>query len=149
MTDITTTIAIRGAPAAIFDLVTTTRLWPQWHPATTGVGGVTERPFQLGDRIREQAQIGSRIHEGTWTVTEHNRPQRAQLRMGERLAITYTFAPEDDGVRLTRHLAYYPEDFAASVPEPARLAALMTAQSEQALQKLKSIIEQIFEREHQ
>ena len=39
------TVAIAGAPAAVCDLITTARFWPQWHPATTAVGGVTERPL--------------------------------------------------------------------------------------------------------
>ena len=41
MATITNAIQIQGALAPIFDLITTTRFWPQWHPATIGVGGVT------------------------------------------------------------------------------------------------------------
>ena len=62
MATLTTTIQIHGALAPVFDLVTTTRFWPQWHPATIGVGGVTERPFQLGDKIRERAHIGAHTY---------------------------------------------------------------------------------------
>lgn len=42
MKTITNRITITGDLAAIFDLVTTTRFWTAWHPATTGVGGVTQ-----------------------------------------------------------------------------------------------------------
>ena len=143
MNTITNQIEITGDANAIFDLVTTTRFWPAWHPATTGVGGVTQRPFQVGDQIRERAQIGVQVHEGTWTVIAHERPHRAVLRMASgRLHITYTFQPMASGVEFTRALAYYPEDFAASVPNPAQLEQLMFMQSEQALQKLKGIVEQ-------
>jgi len=65
---ITNTIQIHGALAPVFDLITTTRFWPQWHPATIGVGGVTERPFQQGDIVRERAQIGAHTYEGTCNV---------------------------------------------------------------------------------
>lgn len=144
MKTITNRITITGDLAAIFDLVTTTRLWTAWHPATTGVGGVTQRPFQMGDQIRERAKIGARLHEGTWTVVEHARPHHAVLRMESgRIYITYTCQPQEGSVEFARTLAYYPEDFAASIPDPAQLEKLMLLQSEQALQKLKMLVEQI------
>ncbi|MFN8492319.1 MAG: SRPBCC family protein [Caldilineaceae bacterium] len=144
MTEITNTIPIHGPLAAVFDLVTTTRFWPQWHPATIGVGGVTERPFQQGDKIRERARIGAHTYEGAWTVTEHARPTHAVL-LGEsgRIQIRYVFQQVGDEVTYSRTLAYHPEDFAASAGDPARLAQLMYTQSEQALQKLKALVEQI------
>jgi hypothetical protein len=148
MQTITNTINIQGNATAIFDLVTTTRFWTAWHPATTGVGGVTQRPFQLGDKIRERAQIGARMHEGTWTVVAHERPSRALLRMESgRLHITYEFQPNDAGVTLARTLAYHPADFAASVHDPAQLEKLMFTQSAQALQKLKELAERILAEE--
>ena len=54
MTAVVNTVTINGAPKAVFDLITTARLWPQWHPATKGVGGVVERPYGLGDMIHER-----------------------------------------------------------------------------------------------
>jgi hypothetical protein len=42
-TAVVNTVTINGTPKAVFDLITTARLWPQWHPATKGVGGVVER----------------------------------------------------------------------------------------------------------
>lgn len=148
MASIINSIRIAGKAEAVFDLVTTTRFWPQWHPATVGVGGVIERPFQLGDPIRERAQIGARTYEGTWRVVEHQRPQRAVLR-GEsgRIQITYSFAPEGEATRFSRQLDFHPEDFAASVSDPTLVEQLMYNQSEQALQKLKQVVEQILQAE--
>jgi hypothetical protein len=144
MAQVINTIQIHGSLAAVFDLVTTTRFWPQWHPATVGVGGVTERPFLQGDKIRERAKIGAHTYEGTWTVIEHVRPARAVL-LGEsgRIQISYAFQQLGDQVEYSRTLEYHPEDFAASTPDPDRLATLMHTQSEQALQKLKPLVEQI------
>jgi hypothetical protein len=152
MKNVTTTIAIQGEIHAVFDLLTTARLWPQWHPATTGVGGVIERPFQRGDIVRERAQIGSRIHEGHWTVSEHARPHHAQLRMpapahDARLVITYTLAEKDAITVLARSLDYHPEDFAASVADLTLLQKLMVGQSEQALARLKTLVEKILQAE--
>jgi uncharacterized protein YndB with AHSA1/START domain len=145
---VTNTIQIAGPLAPVFDLVTTTRFWPQWHPATTGVGGVTERPFQLGDRIRERAQIGTRTYEGTWTVIDYGRPYSATLRgASDRIAITYTLQSDGQATCLSRQLEYHPEDFAASVTDPTQLDQLMYAQSNQALQKLKALIEEILAEE--
>lgn len=144
MTEITNTIQIQGPLAAVFDLVTTTRFWPQWHPATIGVGGVTERPFQQGDQICERAKIGEHVYEGIWTVVEHLRPAQAVLegRSG-RISIRYAFQQQQDAVAYSRTLVYHPEDFAAGVGDPSRLEKFMDQQSQQALQKLKALVEQI------
>src|SRR5438067_12767858 len=115
MATITNTIQIHGALAPVFDLITTTRFWPQWHPATIGVGGVTERPFQQGDKIRERAKIGAHIYEGNWTVVEHQRLSLVVLQSGSGLnRIIYTFEQVGDQVNYSRALAYHPEHFAAS-----------------------------------
>ena len=144
MAQVTNTIQIHGPLAAVFDLVTTTRFWPQWHPATIGVGGVTERPFQLADKIRERARIGAHTYEGSWTVTEHVRPLRVVLASGSGLnRIIYTFEQASTQVHYSRTLVYHPEHFVASTPDPLLLEKLMYTQSEQALQKVKALIEQI------
>lgn len=148
------TIQINGPLEAIFDLVTTPRFWPQWHPATIGVAGVTERPILLHDVVRERARIGPQVYEGDWTVVEHIRPKKVVLRGPEgRIQITYSFTAHQDGVEypgghtFKRELAFTPEDFKASVPDPAMLEKLMSSQSEQALQKLKALVEQILQAE--
>jgi hypothetical protein len=64
MAQVINVIQINGAIEPVFDLATITRFWPQWHPATTGVGGVTERPVLLGDKIRERAVIGGQTLRG-------------------------------------------------------------------------------------
>jgi hypothetical protein len=149
MATVINTILIQGAVAAVFDLVTTTRFWTQWHPATIGVGGVTERPFQLGDQIRERAQIGAHTYEGIWTVIDHERPLRARLRAGSgRIHIGYTFAQAGEEVRLTRTLEFFAEDFRASVSDISKIEPLMDSQSEQALHKIKALVENILAQEY-
>ena len=39
MAAVVNTIKIGGPAEAVFDLVTTARFWPEWHPATRAVGG--------------------------------------------------------------------------------------------------------------
>jgi len=129
-------------------LVTSARFWPQWHPATLGVGGVRQRPFLLGDVIRERARIGHEVYEGDWTVAEHVRPSRVALRArGGRLHIRYGFAVVANATELQRELEFDPEDFRASAPDFSALAQLMHDQSEQALRKLKVLVEGILDEE--
>ena len=147
MEKIVNSIEINGGLETIFDLVTTTKYWPQWHPATVGVDGVIERPFTLNDQIIERAQIGSHLYEGTWTVVEWERPYQAKLQGGSgRINIIYSFqetAPNT--VEYRRQLEYYPADFAASAPDPIQLTQLMHAQSQKALEKLKQLVETLAE----
>jgi len=148
MATIISAIRIEGSVEPVFDLVTTTRFWPKWHPATIGVGGVTERPVLLDDVIQEQAQIGPRVYEGKWTVIEHLRPARVVLR-GEsgHIQIAYLFQAVGHATEFRRVLEYRPEDFKDSAADPAALEKLMREQSEQALQKLKQLVESILQEE--
>lgn len=148
MIQVINTILIDGPLEAVFDLATTTRFWPQWHPATAGVGGVTERPMRLGDKVRERAVIGGKTYEGNWTVVEHSRSARAALLMESgRIKISYSFQASGLTTEFKRELEFYPEDFSASVSEPGLLEKLMHQQSEQALQKLKGLVEAILQKE--
>jgi hypothetical protein len=147
-TTVSNQIQIRGQPAAIFDLTTTARFWPQWHPATLAVGGVSERPFQLGDELHEQARIGGRIYTGIWRVAAHDRPRTVLLQMGgDRLQIRYEFNAQDDGVLLTRHLTFDPANFATGLSDPTQVVTDMESQSTLALSKLKALVEAILQRE--
>jgi hypothetical protein len=148
MKSVVNSILIQGRVEAVFDLVTCARFWPQWHPATLGVGGVIQRPFLLGDVIRERARIGQEVYEGDWTVAEHVRPSRVVLRaLGGRLHIRYLFAGLGKATELQRELEFDPEDLRASAPDTDALAQLMHDQSEQALRKLKVLVEGILDQE--
>jgi hypothetical protein len=141
------TVSIAGAAGAVFDLVTTARWWPRWHPATQAVGGVTERPYGLGDRILERGQIGNRDFQVIWTVVEHVRPSRVVLRTDQPPAqITYTFQALDGATRFTRELRYA-IDTPAAMPSATELDRLMRAQSAQAVHQLQALVETILRAE--
>ncbi len=53
---------------AVFDVVTTARFWPEWHPATRGVEGDIDHPARLGDKITEHVTIAGIQGSGTWSV---------------------------------------------------------------------------------
>jgi hypothetical protein len=144
MARVVNTVRIDGPIERVFDIVTTTKHWPQWHPATVGVGGVTERPLALGDIIREQARIGGHLYEGDWTVAGHTRPTRLLLSAGGgRIQISYIFRPAGDATEFERELTFNPEDFGRGAAEPAAVEALMYRQSEEGLQKLKQLVQKL------
>jgi uncharacterized protein YndB with AHSA1/START domain len=134
------TVTINGAPKTVFDLITTARLWPQWHPATKGVGGVVERPYGLGDLIHERGRIGDKDFETTWKVVEHVRPSKIVLQsQNAPTRITYTFKPGKGTTIFTRKLEYKADSF-ATVKE---LEKVMRDQSEQGVKQLKALVEKI------
>jgi uncharacterized protein YndB with AHSA1/START domain len=141
-------VTITGAPEAVFDLITTARFWPQWHPVSRAVGGVTERPYGLGDRIHERGRIGDRDFQITWKVVEHVRPSRVVLQ-SERspTRITYSFQARDGATIFTRRLEYKGENVAAATPTPDEINRLMQVQSEQAVNQLKALAEKILREE--
>jgi uncharacterized protein YndB with AHSA1/START domain len=139
-TAVVNTVTINGPPKAVFDLITTARLWPQWHPATKGVGGVVERPYGLGDLIHERGQIGDKEFQTTWKVVEHVRPSKIVLQSQTvPTRITYTFTAGKGTTAFTRRLEYKADSFAA-VKE---LEKVMRDQSEQAIKQLKMLVEKL------
>jgi uncharacterized protein YndB with AHSA1/START domain len=139
---------IEGPPEAVFDLVTTARFWPQWHPATTGVSGVTERPYLLGDRIVERGRIGQGNFEVTWKVAEHVRSRRVVLQSeSSPVQIIYSFSSRGNATEYTRELKYNVEDLKSISPDSNEVNRLMRLQSEQAVKQLKALVEKILRAE--
>jgi hypothetical protein len=141
---------IRGDPEAVFDLVTTARYWPQWHPATVGVSGQVQQPMQLGDVIRERARIGGVEAENDWRVTEWSRPRRLVMEMpGTRLGdlkITYSFELTDHGVEFRRELVF---DVSAMPQEISlKIVQQMENDSRVATERIKALAEGILTPPH-
>ncbi len=148
MASVVNTVTIAGAAEPVFDLVTTARFWPEWHPASEAVGGVTQRPFQLDDVIHERGQIAEIRFQVAWRVVEHVRPRRVVLQSEIPPArITYSFQPRGEGTEFRRELLYDEAVFRAAGPDPAELGRLMHTQSQQALNRLKELIETILREE--
>lgn len=143
MSRVTNTVLIQGEPEHIFDLVTTPKFWPRWHPATVSVKGAIDQPMRLGDMIRERAKIGGVEGEGDWKVMECDRPRRVVLHVeGTAIGavnITYQFEAGPDEVEFTRIL-----DFDASaLPENVRplVERQMATDSAEGLARLKAFVE--------
>lgn len=148
MTSAVNTVAIAGPVDAVFALVTTARFWPQWHPATQAVGGVTERPYGFEDRIYERGRIGQLEFQTSWRVAEYVRGSRVVLQSEKSSTrITYSFQARDGATVFTRHLQYKPDNFTAAAANSKAAEQLMQSQSEQAVNQLKELVEKILRQE--
>ena len=123
---------------AVFDVVTTARLWTEWHPATRGVDGDADHPSRLGDKIIEHVTISGIEGTGTWTVTEYDRPHHlaleTSLAVGD-LRISYQLTTVDGGTRFQRDL-----DFPELGPQ---VNAAMEAQSEEGITNLGRLVQRM------
>lgn len=143
-TSVTNAVTINGAPRAVFDLITTARFWPQWHPATRAVAGVVERPYGAGDLVHERGRVGDAEFQTTWKVVEHVRPSRVVLESQTAPArITYTFKRGKGTTTFTRTLEYETQNF-GSVQD---VEQIMRDQSAKALNQLKALVEKILTEE--
>lgn len=137
-------IDIRGDGGRVFDMVTTAKYWPQWHPATLGVSGAIDKPMQLGDVIVERANIFGIPGTAEWHVTEWTRPTSVKLEsQGSFLAratIRYTFSPSGESVKFTRTLDYAFLGFGGPL-DWFWIQPIMERQSTQAMQNLKLLVE--------
>jgi Polyketide cyclase / dehydrase and lipid transport len=135
-------VRIAGPAGPVFDLITSARFWPEWHPASQAVGGVTQRPYQLGEVIHERAQFAGRDFQVMWTVVEHVRPSRVVLQSGHSPSrIIYSFTEHNGIVELRRELVYDETTFRAVLPELENLEGVMQTQSEEGLMRLKDLVE--------
>lgn len=143
---VTRSVLLSGKADWVFDLVTTAKYWPQWHPATIRVSGAIENPMRLGDVIRERARIAGMEAEGDWTVAEIERPTRVVLKMpatrlGD-LQISYQFAPRGDEIEFTRELEFDASRLPALVPA-SLVERQMDSDSVEALKRLKVLIDRL------
>jgi uncharacterized protein YndB with AHSA1/START domain len=148
MMAVVNSVTIAGPRDAVFDLITTARFWPQWHPATLGVGGVTERPYGGGDRIFERGRIGTLDFQVVWKVVEYERPSHVVLQAEiPRARITYAFQVQDGATVFTRKVEYRREKSLPSTASPDEVDQLMQIQSAQAVDQLKGLVERILREE--
>ncbi|MFO1207355.1 MAG: SRPBCC family protein [Burkholderiales bacterium] len=142
MTTIVSATDITGSAEAVFDLVTSARFWPQWHPATQTVSGVTDRAYRLGDVVCERARFVDSEFDVTWRVVEHERPTRVVLQATTApVRIRYAFRSGDGAVAFRRELEYDEKLLALVLPATVDLQALMQAQSDEGVRRLKALVE--------
>jgi len=142
MTVVVSVTTINGPAGAVFDLVTSARFWPEWHPATLSVSGVIHQPYRLGDEVHERVRFAGLELDVTWCVTQHVRPSHVVLQaLTSPARITYSFDAKGDTIEFRRELEY-DEKLLRLLPGADNLGSLMRKQSDEGVRRLKELVEQ-------
>jgi hypothetical protein len=148
MATVVSVTRMNGPAGPVFDLVTSARFWPDWHPATRSVSGVSQRPYQLGDVIHERVHFAGLDVVVTWQVVEHDRPSRVVLQsLTSPARITYSLELKEGAVEFRRELEYDAGSLRQAALGAGDWDALMQAQSEEGVRRLKELVERILREE--
>ena len=143
MAIVVTVTSINGPAGPVFDLVTSARYWPEWHPATLSVSGVIHQPYQLGDIVHERVRFAGFELDVTWRVAEHVRPASVVLQaLTSPARITYSFESRGDAIEFRRELEYDEALLAQALPGADNVRSLMQSQSDEGVRRLKELVEQ-------
>ncbi|MFJ9367832.1 SRPBCC family protein [Nocardia sp. NPDC101769] len=139
------TVTFNAPAGAVFDLVTQARFWPEWHVANRGVGGVTERPYRVGDVIYEAGLLedGSE-HHLYWHVVDQEYG-KSSLIIDHELGAGLQYLLTEDGqgtTTFTRNTLYRPD----APYSPAQIALIAEASAE-SVRGLHRHISPLLERE--
>ena len=144
MASVVSETTIAGPIGPVFDLVTSARFWAEWHPATQAVYGVTQRPYRLGDVVHERVRFGGLELVVSWRVAVHQAPARVVLQsLTSAATIAYAFEPRGEAVAFRRALDYDGDLLRRAVPGVGDWDALMQAQSDEGVARLKALVERI------
>jgi len=106
----------QAPPAKVFEFITTTGHWPEWHPATRAVTGQALKPGQLGDECAEEVLTAGFLRGHiSWRVVTCAAPVRWSIVTTEiavpllsraRVRLEYFLEEEGLGTRLFRTFDY-------------------------------------------
>ncbi|MFF3572757.1 SRPBCC family protein [Nocardia jiangxiensis] len=140
------TVTFDAPSSAVFDLVTQARFWLEWHVSTRGVGGVTERPYRVGDIVYEAGRLedGSE-HDLYWRVVDQEYGKSSLIVDNDAGAgLQYLLTEDGEGATtFTRRTLYHPD--APYTPEQRALIAEASAESVRGLHRH---ISSLLDREH-
>ena len=141
---IVTVVDIDRPPQDVFDYVTAPSLWKTWHPATSSVSGVPDRPIRLGETVRESIRVGIKRFETTWEVVECRPPESWAISTdsGEGVAlIRYDLRREGEGTRFTRVMEFRSRFYPWKALDTWLMKWILARNSRQALTQLKKLLE--------
>jgi uncharacterized protein YndB with AHSA1/START domain len=145
MTRICNSIQISQPIEQVFDFITTPAKWPQWHPASVSVGRNADHSLRQGEKVTEDISVVGRRGQVTWLVRERSAPRRWVIdgngKDGGRATLTYTLTPHPDGTNFEHELVYTMPNPLLAVLDWLIIRSRMRADSTQALQRLKRLLE--------
>lgn len=144
MTRIYTTAFIPAPVETIYDYVTTPGHWPQWHPSSIAVSGMSDHSLTVGEQCIEEFLVAGRRGRVTWTVEERVVPQRwsiAGIIEGRSYGgrVTYTLHAEGEGTRFEREFVYPTPGLLLTLLDLLLVRRRVEAESELALRQLRTI----------
>jgi uncharacterized protein YndB with AHSA1/START domain len=145
-TTIRTPIHITRSVEQVFSYITTSGNWPEWHPSSLAVRGVTSRPMGVGDKVVEDFQVAGRRGQVEWTVGECDPPKRWVIdgRIAGRATggiITYMLTPRDGGTLFEREFVYAIPNLVFLALDRLFFRHRVLAESAEALRRLKRVLE--------
>lgn len=144
-TRIVTVASIQRPPTVVFDYVTTPGHWPVWHPSSLAVTGAVDHPLELGERVVEEFLVAGRRGSVTWTVTAREPPRKWTIEgsIGQRPAgsVTYSLTPTATGTRFEREFTYRAPSLWFVMLNWLVLRARIQAESDEAVSRLKRVLE--------
>jgi uncharacterized protein YndB with AHSA1/START domain len=145
MTRICNSIQIRQPIEPVFDFITTPANWPQWHPASVSVGGNADHSLLPAEAVTENISVAGRRGQITWLVRERSAPHRWVIdgagKNGGHATITYTLTRHPAGTNFERELVYAMPNPLLAVLDWLIIRSRMKADSVEALQRLKRLLE--------
>jgi uncharacterized protein YndB with AHSA1/START domain len=145
MTRICNSIQISRPIEQVFDFITTPANWLQWHPASVSVSGNADHSLLQGEEVTEDISVAGRRGQVTWSVREHSAPRQWVIdgngKDGGRATITYMLTPHPGGTNFERELVYTMPNALLAVLDCLIIRSRMKADSVDALQRLKRLLE--------
>ncbi|BEU24934.1 SRPBCC family protein [Paraburkholderia terrae] len=147
-TRIVTVMPIERDSTAVFDYVTTPAHWPAWHPSSLSVSGATDHSLGIGEQTTEEFRVAGRRGEVVWTVVERKRPEKWTIdgTIAGRPAgtVSYALTPNTngkDGTQFERTFTYRSPTLWFALLNAALLRAKIQAESDEAVERLKDVLE--------
>jgi uncharacterized protein YndB with AHSA1/START domain len=144
MADIRTVAVIRRTPQDVFAYVTVPGNWPQWHPSSRRVTGITDRTLQVGESCHEDYVVAGRKGSCEWTARECVPGRRWTIETsthGGRATVSYSLQPAGEGTRFERVLSYRMPSALWELLDRFILRPRIRRESEEATRRLKARLE--------
>jgi hypothetical protein len=144
-TRIANSIVIARPPDVVFAYVTTPGNWPKWHPASIAVSGATDHSLGPDEQVTEDFIVAGRKGRVVWTVLKRDAPRQwiieGDVEGRNAGVITYTLATVAQGTRFERDFVYGSPNLLFAALNRISLRAQVEAESAQAVQNLKRLLE--------
>jgi uncharacterized protein YndB with AHSA1/START domain len=145
MSRIVSAVVIAAPIEQVFAFATTPANWPRWHPASKAVTGAVDHSLEPGEQLVEEIEMTGYRGKASWVVRERAAPLRWVVEgeggTGGHALLTYRLFAQTDGTRFERELVYRMPNAWSALLDVLFIRRRMSAQSEEALRRLKDLLE--------